>query len=251
MSTRAIGPAAVPSEVRCVACETARPVSSKYCGECGHQLTYPFAPSEPLATSSRRTPRCERRPATVLFTDVSGFTAMSERLDSEDVFAIVEEASRVILDEVHRAGGTVNQFLGDGVMALFAEPGDDHHAQRAVAAALAIQESLQPLRARIRREHGVEFQVRITLHSGDVALGIIGDSLRTDYAAGQTLNYGAQLLRVARPGQILMTGQTRRLVDDRFVVEELDELSLDGGTATRLYAVRGRNPRWALALLCA
>lgn len=250
MSTRAKRPV----EVRCVACETTNPVSSKYCGQCGHQLTTcPVALPEPLGvTSARRPSRCERKQATVLFTDVSGFTAMSERLDSEDVFAIVDEASQVILDEVHRAGGTVNQFLGDGVMALFEESGDENHAQRALGAALAIQESLEPLRARMRRTHGVEFQVRITLHSGDVALGTIGDSLRTDYAAGQTINCAAELLRVAGPGQIVMTGHTRRLVDHSFLVEELGHFSVEGLDGhTRLYAVHGRSPRWSLALLCA
>src|SRR5207237_4685347 len=117
--------------------------------------------------SSRSAIEGERKQVTVLFTDVSGFTAMSERLDPEDVHAIMDQAFEVILEAVHRYEGTINQFLGDGVMALFGAPiAHEDHAQRALGAALAIQEGLDPLRADVRRAPGVEFRVRIGIHTG-------------------------------------------------------------------------------------
>ena len=101
----------------------------------------------------------ERKTVTVMFSDVSGFTAMSERLDPEDVHGIMDRVFEVILAAVHRCEGTINQFLGDGVMALFGAPiAHEDHAPRALSAALAIQEGLKPLAADIKRVHGLDFQ---------------------------------------------------------------------------------------------
>src|SRR6266704_431796 len=101
MSKRTIGPVVVPAERRCIACETASSSNTKYCGECGHQLAGTAASAvRPLGLPmARRTSRCERKRVTVLFTDVSGFTAMSERLDNEYLFAMMEQAFEVILDQ--------------------------------------------------------------------------------------------------------------------------------------------------------
>jgi class 3 adenylate cyclase len=109
----------------------------------------------------------ERQQVTVLFSDVSGFTAMSEKLDPEDVRAIMDSAFEVILNEVHHYEGTVNQFLGDGVMALFgALVTNEDHAHRALSAALAIQRGLQPLADEVRRLHRVEFRMRMGINTG-------------------------------------------------------------------------------------
>src|ERR1700716_2868967 len=158
----------------CDACRAANTPTNKFCGECGAPLTpaaAPVAPPAPAASaattarfaspqaytpkhladkilSSRSAIEGERKQVTVLFTDVSGFTAMSERLDPEDVHAIMDRAFEVILGAGHGYEGTINQFLGDGVMALFGAPiAHEDHAQRALGAALAIQEGLDPLRA--------------------------------------------------------------------------------------------------------
>src|SRR5215813_3872445 len=96
----------------CLQCPLERLAGRNYCGACGNMLR----------------PRCERRQVTVLFVDVSGFTAMSERLDSEQVSEIMQRTFDVVLDSVHEHGGTVNQFLGDGVMALFSEAAGEQHA---------------------------------------------------------------------------------------------------------------------------
>src|SRR2546429_5352269 len=123
---------------RCQFCRQPIPPEQKFCGACGAVLTV----------------RCERKQATVLFIDVCGFTAMSERLDPEDVRAIMERAFDVTLDAVHAHGGSVNQFLGDGAMALFVDVGGtDDHAVRALQAAVAIQNDLDPIRADVLRAY--------------------------------------------------------------------------------------------------
>src|SRR5262245_1812680 len=156
----------------CPACQTPNPPSNKFCSECGQRLAgAPQTPAPapapavvPVPTPTRfaspeaYTPRHlaekiltskgaiegERKIVTVMFSDVSGFTAISEKLDPEEVHGIMDRAFEVILEAVHRYEGTVNQFLGDGVMALFGAPiAHEDHAQRALSAALAIQEGLK------------------------------------------------------------------------------------------------------------
>jgi class 3 adenylate cyclase/tetratricopeptide (TPR) repeat protein len=183
--------------------------------------------------TSRSAVEGERKQVTVLFTDVSGFTAMSERLDPEEVHDIMDRAFEVVLGAVHRYEGTINQFLGDGVMALFGAPiAHEDHPHRAIRAALAIQLGLQPLRDDVRRAHGMEFRVRIGLNTGLVVVGAIGSDLRTDYTAvGDTTNLAARLLNVAQPGQIVISESTRRLTEGFFTVEDLGEFTVKGKTA--------------------
>ncbi|MBI2467152.1 MAG: adenylate/guanylate cyclase domain-containing protein [Candidatus Rokubacteria bacterium] len=126
----------------------------------------------------------ERKQVTVLFVDVSGFTSLSERLDPEDVHRFMTRAFELMLAEVHRYEGTVNQFLGDGIMALFGAPiAHEDHVQRAVHAALRIRKALASYQEEIRRERGVSFQVRQGLNTGLVVVGSIGNDLRMDYTA--------------------------------------------------------------------
>src|SRR5262249_15594386 len=184
----------------------------------------------------------ERKQVTVLFTDVSGFTAMSERLDPEEVHGIMDRAFEVILGAVHRYEGTINQFLGDGVMALFGAPiAHEDHPHRAIRAALAIQFGLQPLREDVRRTHGIEFRLRIGINTGPVVVGAIGSDLRTDYTAvGDTTNLAARLLNLAQPGQIVISERARRLTDGFFVTDDLGEFAVKGKTApVRAYAATG------------
>src|SRR5206468_2955887 len=103
----------------------------------------------------------ERKQVTVLFVDVSGFTSLSERLDPEDVHGLMNRAFELMLGEVHRYEGTVNQFLGDGIMALFGAPiAHEDHAQRAVHAALGICQALEGYQAELQSRQGISFQVR-------------------------------------------------------------------------------------------
>ncbi len=132
---------------------------------------------------------------TVLFADVSGFTSISERLDPEDVHALINAAFERMLGEVHRYEGTVNQFLGDGLMALFGAPvALEDHARRAAHAALGIARALVEYRREPQRTRGIDFRVRMGLNTGLVVVGAIGDNLRMDYTAvGDTTNTAARM----------------------------------------------------------
>ncbi len=182
----------------------------------------------------------ERKSVTVMFADVSGFTAMSERLDPEEVHAIMDRAFEVILGAVHRYEGTINQFLGDGVMALFGAPiALEDHAHAALSAGLAIQEGLVPLQEDVRRTHGVEFRIRMGINTGLVVVGAIGRDLRMDYTAvGDTTNLAARLLGIAKPGQIVVSKRTQHLREGFFVFEDLGDFQVKGKTEpVRAYAL--------------
>src|SRR5262245_61150060 len=257
----------------CPACKTANPPTNKFCSECGQRLGAPAAsapppaetapvvtaappvpPADRFASPESYTPKHlaekiltskgamegERKLVTVMFSDVSGFTAMSDKLDPEEVHAIMDRAFEVILNAVHRYEGTINQFLGDGVMALFGAPiAHEDHAHRALCAALAIQQELQPLAADVRRMHGVDFRMRMGINTGLVVVGAIGKDLRMDYTAvGDTTNLAARLLGIAEPGQIVVSRRTQQLSAGFFVFEDLGEFQVKGKREpVRAYAV--------------
>jgi class 3 adenylate cyclase/tetratricopeptide (TPR) repeat protein len=191
----------------------------------------------------------ERKIVTVMFSDVSGFTAMSEKLDPEDVHGIMDRVFEVILDAVHRHEGTINQFLGDGVMALFGAPiAHEDHAQRALSAALEIQEGLKPVAEDVKRTHGIEFHMRMGINTGPVVVGAIGRDLRMDYTAvGDTTNLAARLLGIAKPGQIVVSRGTQHMRDRSFTFEDLGDFQVKGKTEpVRAYAVAGERRRTRL-----
>lgn len=165
----------------------------------------------------------ERKQVTVLFADVSGFTSLSERLDPEDVHAVMNEAFERMLREIHRYEGTVNQFLGDGLMALFGAPvAHEDHARRAALAAAGMRRSLAEYRDALARQRGLDFRVRMGLNTGLVVVGAIGDNLRMDYTAvGDTTNVAARLQQLAEPDQILVGETTRRLIEPYFELRPL------------------------------
>src|SRR5207302_1842068 len=243
-------PMSSDARVTCPACRAETAADNRFCGKCGTPLLTPAsAPStytpkhlaEKILTSKSAI-EGERKGVTVMFADVSGFTAMSERLDPEDVHAIMDRAFAVTLDAVHRYEGTINQFLGDGVMALFGAPiAHEDHAHRALSAALAIQRELTPLAHEVRRVHGVEFQMRMGINTGPVVVGAIGHDLRMDYTAvGDTTNLAARLLAIANPGQIVASRRTQHLRDRVFSFEDLGDFQVKGKSEpVRAYAVTG------------
>jgi class 3 adenylate cyclase len=220
----------------CGSCGTANPADSRFCKGCGAPLGAAAAsePSVRDAAPRTYTPQHlaqkiltlrsalegERKWVTVLFVDVSGFTALAERLDPEDVHHLMDQAFEVMLTEIHRYEGTVNQFLGDGLMALFGAPvAHEDHPLRALHAALGIQRALATYRDRLRRDRGIDFQVRQGLNTGGVVVGRIGDNLRMDYTAvDDTTNLAARLLALAAPGQILVGEDTARAAGSYFVL---------------------------------
>jgi len=244
--------------VPCPQCRTSNSAGNKFCKKCGHALgsARSAAEGERFAAPSAYTPQHlaekiltsraalqgERKLVTVLFVDVSGFTALSEKLDPEDVHALMDRAFELMLGEVHRYEGTVNQFLGDGLMALFGAPiAHEDHSARAVHAALGIQRALGAYRDELLTKRGIEFRARIGLNSGAVVVGKIGDNLRMDYTAvGDTTNLAARLLALAEPGQILVSEDIVRAVGLYFALQPLGEVSVKGKTLpVRPYRVEG------------
>ncbi|HEX3176598.1 MAG TPA: adenylate/guanylate cyclase domain-containing protein [Methylomirabilota bacterium] len=170
----------------------------------------------------------ERKQVTVLFADVSGFTSISERLDPEDVHALINRAFELMLAEIHRYEGTVNQFLGDGLMALFGAPvAHEDHAQRAAHAALAMQATLARYREELARTRRIDFRMRMGLNTGLVVVGAIGDNLRMDYTAvGDTTNTAARMQQLAEPGQVVVADATERPIAPYFELRALGTFSV-------------------------
>jgi class 3 adenylate cyclase/tetratricopeptide (TPR) repeat protein len=152
----------------------------------------------------------ERKHVTVVFCDIADSTVLAERLGPDRMHAAIDAFFELALEQVHRFGGTINQFLGDGFMALFGAPvAHEDHAQRAVLAAAAVRNSAAGLVLDDVFERGLA--VRMGLNSGLVIVGVIGNDLRRDYTAvGTTTNIAARLQALAEPGTILLSEATRR-----------------------------------------
>jgi len=205
------------SAVICSECRQWSSPDARFCGACGARLTpHAYTPKH-LADrilSSRAALEGERKPLTVLFADVENFTGLAGGKDPEDVHFLMDEVFAILLAAVHRYEGTVNQFLGDGVMALFGAPvALEDHALRAVEAALEIQKQIAASAPRFRTRFGSAPVLRIGLNSGRVVVGKIGDDLRMDYTAqGDTVNLAARLQQIAEAGTVAIGPATYRLV---------------------------------------
>jgi class 3 adenylate cyclase/tetratricopeptide (TPR) repeat protein len=235
----------------CPRCDSRIPVGKKFCGECGQKLgrekvvqstpaidyerpdsyTPKFMAEKILTT--RGSIEGERKLVTVFFSDVTGFTSLSEKLDPETVHQIMDGCFKILMQAIHKYEGTINQFTGDGVMALFGAPlAHEDHAQRACHAALAIQKSLIEYGRKVKAEFGADFKMRIGLNSGPVVVGAIGNDLRMDYTAvGDTTNLAARMESLAEPGGILVSNSTYRLVKNYFEFESLGEIAVKGKQA--------------------
>jgi class 3 adenylate cyclase len=156
----------------------------------------------------------ERKQVTVLFCDLTNSTALAARVGPETMHALLNQFFAWALTEVHRYEGTINQFLGDGFMALFGAPiAHEDHARRAVLAALGLQRRLHAEHSDLQAQHGVGLAVRMGVNTGLVVVGAIGDNLRMDYTAvGDTTNLAARLQQTADPGRIVLSEATHRLV---------------------------------------
>src|SRR5919201_1173045 len=178
-------------------------------------LTYtpPYLVEKILTTRSAL--EGERKQATVLFADLKGSTELIRDLDPEAAQTLLDPALQRMMDAVHRFEGTVNQVLGDGIMALFGAPvAHEDHAVRACYAGLAMQAALRRYAEEVRRSHGLEMQMRVGLNSGEVVVRAIGNDLHMDYSAvGQTTHLAARMEQLATPGSIRLTAATLRLVE--------------------------------------
>jgi class 3 adenylate cyclase/tetratricopeptide (TPR) repeat protein len=175
----------------------------------------------------------ERKQVTVFFADIKDSTRLIEGLDPEAAQQLLDPAIHLMMDAVHRFEGTVNQVLGDGIMALFGAPiAHEDHALRACYAALALQSSVRLYAEEVRRRHGMALQLRVGLNAGEVVVRAIGNDLHMDYSAvGQTTHLAARLEQLATPGSILLTASTLRLVEGLVQVTALGPVPVKGLTA--------------------
>jgi class 3 adenylate cyclase/tetratricopeptide (TPR) repeat protein len=180
--------------------------------------------------TSRAALEGERKQVTVLFADIKGSTELIEDLDPEAAQRLLDPALHHMMDAVHRYEGTVNQVLGDGIMALFGAPvAHEDHAVRACYAALAMQAAMQRYTDEVRRTHGQVIQIRVGMNSGEVVVRSIGSDLHMDYSAvGQTTHLAARMEQVATPGSIIMTAGTLRLVEGLVRAERLGPIAVKG-----------------------
>ncbi|MGJ8669650.1 MAG: adenylate/guanylate cyclase domain-containing protein [Oceanococcus sp.] len=228
----------------CVSCTAENATDAKFCNQCGSAL---FDKSENAPSRrSMYTPKHlvdrvlqhrsamqgERKQVTVFFADMAGSTKLAEQVDPEQWHLILDEFFSILSGEIHRFEGTVNQYTGDGIMALFGAPlALEDHAQRAAHAALSLRGRLRSFADRLRLEQGINLSTRMGMNSGEVIVGSIGDDLRMDYTAqGLTVNLAARMEQIAQPGCVYLTRNTAQLIDDYFQLERLGPMAIKGSS---------------------
>ena len=231
----------------CSSCGADVEAGSKFCDGCGVLLAPPGAagpgPAR-FAVPESSTPKHlaekiltsksalegERKQVTVLFADLKGSMELLADRDPEEARKILDPVLERMMEAVHRYEGTVNQVMGDGVMALFGAPlAHEDHAVRACYAALRMQESVKRYAVERQRVEDIPIHVRIGLHSGEVVVRSIGSDLHMDYTAvGQTTHLAARMEQAALPGSILVTADTMRLAEGFVTVKSLGPLAIKG-----------------------
>jgi class 3 adenylate cyclase/tetratricopeptide (TPR) repeat protein len=229
----------------CAGCGTANAPTHKFCKKCGQGLASgasraqagPAAPSsytpkhlaEKILTSKRAL-EGERKQVTVLFADLKSSMEILADRDPEDARKILDPVLELMMEAVHRYEGTVNQVMGDGIMALFGAPlAHEDHAVRACYAALRMQEVVKRYGEEVRRSHGIEVQIRVGLNSGEVVVRSVGSDLHMDYTAvGQTTHLASRMEQLATPGSIRLTADTLRLAEGYVEVKPLGPVPVKG-----------------------
>jgi class 3 adenylate cyclase len=242
----------------CASCGAELPVGSKFCNKCGTPVATE-APTQPrFASPEAYTPKHlaekiltskaalegERKQVTVLFADLKGSMELLADRDPEEARKILDPVLEQMMEAVHRYEGTVNQVMGDGIMALFGAPlAHEDHAVRACYAALRMQESVKRYAERVRRHEGVPVQIRVGLNSGEVVVRAIGSDLHMDYTAvGQTTHLAARMEQLAEAGTVVLTSATLALSEDFVQVTSLGPMGVRGlRDAVEVYELVGAN----------
>ncbi len=243
----------------CSSCGAQLPAAARFCGQCGH----PATPGTPGPAHSQGpetyTPKHlaekiliskaalegERKQVTVLFADLKGSMELLADRDPEEARKLLDPMLERMMEAVHHYEGTVNQVMGDGIMALFGAPlAHEDHAVRACYAALRMQDLVKSYAEEARRAHGVNMQIRVGLNSGEVVVRAIGGDLHMDYTAvGQTTHLAARTEQFASPGSILLTASTLELVEGFVAVKPLGPVPMKGlADPVEVFEVTGAGP---------
>jgi class 3 adenylate cyclase/tetratricopeptide (TPR) repeat protein len=235
-------------ETVCPHCGEPNRRSAKFCRSCGQQISQTATTASMPTTvgpspdtyvprhlaekilATRHILEGERKQVTVLFADIRGSTKLLEGLDPEEAQKMIDPVLRVMMEAVHRYEGTVNQVLGDGIMALFGAPlAHEDHAVRACYSALAMQEEMRRHRRRLDQSEESGLQIGIGLNSGEVVVRSIDTDLNIDYSAlGHTTHLAARMQELARPGAIIVTTTTLRYVEGFVEVKPLGAVQAKG-----------------------
>jgi len=229
----------------CPSCGFSNGPNAKFCGGCGSRLSAAAAiPGAKFGSPDTYTPKHlaekiriskhalegERKHVTVLFADLKGSMELLADRDPEEAQKLLDPVLEHLMEAVHRYEGTVNQVMGDGIMALFGAPlAHEDHAVRACYAALAMQAAIRRYTEEVRRAQGIEVQIRVGLNSGEVVVRAIGNDLHMDYSAiGQTTHLAARMEQLAAPGSIRLTADTLRLAEGFVEVHALGPVPVRG-----------------------
>jgi class 3 adenylate cyclase/tetratricopeptide (TPR) repeat protein len=203
-------------------------MGAKFCMECGTSLA-PGASgvaAPPAPAGLPEVPPEERRQATVLFADLSGYTAAAERMDPEAVKALVDRTLRRLGEEIERFGGSIDKFIGDNVMGVFGAPvTHEDDPERAVRAGIAMQDAMEEANRQSREKYGVGFSLRVGINSGEVMAGAVGDRYTV---MGDAVNVAARLEDAGRPDSVTVGESTYLASKDAISYERLEPLTLKG-----------------------
>ncbi|MBI3327125.1 MAG: AAA family ATPase [Nitrospinae bacterium] len=243
----------------CTQCGIELPAGAKFCLECGQSVSGRSAGQSRFAAPEVYTPKHlaeqiltsrsavegERKQVTVLFADLKGSLELLAARDPEEARKLLDPVLERMMEAVHRYEGTVNQVMGDGIMALFGAPlAHEDHAVRACYAALRMQEAVKRYAQEVQRTEGLPIQIRVGLNSGEVVVRSIGSDLRMDYSAvGQTTHLAARMEQMAMPGSILITGGALRLAEGYVQAKPLGPVRIKGlSEPAEVYEVTGAGP---------
>jgi class 3 adenylate cyclase/tetratricopeptide (TPR) repeat protein len=244
-------------ETVCPRCSAPVTPGKKFCRSCGATLTTeatgryaspesytPKHLAEKILTSKAAL-EGERKQVTVLFADLKGSMELLADRDPEEARELLDPVIEHMMESVHRYEGTVNQVMGDGIMALFGAPvAHEDHAVRACYAALRMQESVKRYAEKVFRRDGVPVEIRVGLNSGEVVVRAIGSDLHMDYTAvGQTTNLAARMEQMARPGTILLAPDTLALAEGFVQVTSRGPVPVKGVVAPiEIFELAGASP---------
>jgi class 3 adenylate cyclase/tetratricopeptide (TPR) repeat protein len=242
----------------CSQCGAELASGKKFCGSCGapaeSKLADRFTSRQGYTPKhlaekiliSKSTLEGERKQVTVLFADLKGSMELLADRDPEDARKLLDPVLERMMEAVHRYEGTVNQVMGDGIMALFGAPlAHEDHAVRGCYAALDLQAAMRRYAEEVRRTHGIKVQIRVGLNSGEVVVRAIGSDLHMDYTAvGQTTHLAARMEQLADPGTTLLTAETLRLAEGYVDAKPLGPVPVKGVDApVEVYELAGAGPR--------